>query len=80
MRPSIDELLQRIRALQDQLEEEYRKHREDFEQRRLDLADELLRQQRRYKIGLFRFLRSGSKHPKAEQRRAAVLSVPCPQR
>ncbi|PLK26433.1 hypothetical protein [Novosphingobium sp. TH158] len=30
--------------------------------------------------GLFRFLRSGSKHPKAEQRRAAVLSVPCPQR
>lgn len=55
--PTIDELLQRIRVLQDQLEEEYRKHREDFEQRRLDLADELLRQQRRYKIGLFRFLR-----------------------
>ena len=56
MKPSIDELLQRIRALQDEIEEEYRHRREEFEQRRQELAEELLRQQRRYKTGLFRFL------------------------
>ncbi len=53
----LDELLARIRALQEEVEEEYRQRREEFERRRLELAEELLRQQRRYKIGLFRFLR-----------------------
>lgn len=57
MRQHIDELLARMRALQDELEEEYRQRVEEFERRRLELAGELLRQQRRYKIGLFRFLR-----------------------
>jgi hypothetical protein len=56
MPKSIDDLLARIRSLQEQLEEEYRKSREDFEARRREIADELIRQQRRYRIGLFRFL------------------------
>ena len=53
---TIDELLARIRSLQDELEEEYRKARDEFGQKRARLADELLRQQREYKIGLFSFL------------------------
>jgi hypothetical protein len=57
MKQHIDELLARIRTLQDELEEEYLQRREEFERRRQELADEFLRQQRRYKIGLFRFLR-----------------------
>ncbi|MCX8144780.1 MAG: hypothetical protein N3C59_00420 [Azovibrio sp.] len=56
MKKHIDELLLRIQALQEELEEEYRKRREELEQRRLQLAEEFLRTQRRYKIGLFRFL------------------------
>ena len=57
MREHIEELLERIRALQDELEEEYRKARDDWYQQKARLADEFLRQQRRYKVGLFRFLR-----------------------
>jgi hypothetical protein len=56
MKQHIDELLARIDALQNELEEEYRKAREDWAQKKADLADEFLRQQRRYKTGLFRFL------------------------
>ncbi len=56
MREHIDELLARIQALQEELEEEYRQARIELEQRRARLADDFLRQQRRYKIGLFRFL------------------------
>jgi hypothetical protein len=57
MKQHIDELLLRIRELQDELEEEYLRKREEFEQKRAELAGEFLRQQRRYKVGLFRFLR-----------------------
>lgn len=56
MNRNIDELLARIHALQDELEEEYRKTRDEWAQKKLELAEEFLRQQRRYKIGLFRFL------------------------
>ncbi|MBI3147267.1 MAG: hypothetical protein HYZ17_01985 [Betaproteobacteria bacterium] len=56
MREHLDELLRRIRSLQDEVEEEYRRALDDLNQRRARLADEFLRQQRRYKIGLFRFL------------------------
>jgi hypothetical protein len=56
MREKVEELLARIRVLQDEIEEEYRQTREEFEARRLQLAEEFRRQQRRYKIGLFRFL------------------------
>lgn len=56
MKQHIDELLARIEALQNELEEEYRKTREEWTQKKAELADEFLRQQRRYKTGLFRFL------------------------
>ena len=56
MKQHIDELLARIETLQNELEEEYRQAREDWEHRKQELADEFLRQQRRYKTGLFRFL------------------------
>jgi hypothetical protein len=57
MKQQLDELIARIALLQEEIEEEYRQRREDFEQRRRELAGELLRQQRRYKVNLFRFLR-----------------------
>ncbi|MCC4115788.1 hypothetical protein LLG90_10545 [Aromatoleum toluclasticum] len=53
----LDELLVRIQGLQEELEAEYRARREELARRRLELADNFLRQQRRYKIGLFRYLR-----------------------
>lgn len=56
MKDRIDELLGRIRALQDELDGEYRQTREEWARRRADLADELVRQQRRYKTGLLRYL------------------------
>ena len=56
MRQQLNELLERIQTLQEEVEEEYRQHREDFLRRRAELADEFLRQQRRYKVGLLRFL------------------------
>lgn len=60
MQSHIEELLARIRALQEDIEEEYRQRRSVWENRRAQLADELARQQRRYKVGLFRFLRRSS--------------------
>jgi hypothetical protein len=68
MKQHIDELLARIDALQNELEEEYRKARDDWAQKKADLADEFLRQQRRYKTGLFRFL--------ARSRLLVVLTAP----
>ncbi|HJW26012.1 MAG TPA: hypothetical protein VJ576_14050 [Rhodocyclaceae bacterium] len=56
MKERIDELMLRAQALQDELEEEYRKAREELDQKRAQLAEDFLRQQRRYKMGLFRFL------------------------
>ncbi|TXT32401.1 MAG: hypothetical protein FD131_393 [Rhodocyclaceae bacterium] len=56
MDKNIDELLAKIRVLQDELEEEYRQTRDEWAQKRIELAEEFLRQQRRYKTGLFRFL------------------------
>jgi hypothetical protein len=64
----LEELLERMRELQNELEEEYRSARDEFEQRRVRLADEFLRQQRAYKIGLFRFL--------GRSRPLAILTAP----
>jgi hypothetical protein len=68
MNKHIDELLARIRALQDELEEEYRQTRDSWAEKKLELAEEFLRQQRRYKIGLFRFL--------ADSRLLVLLTAP----
>jgi len=57
MKTQLDDLLARIRALQEEVEEEYRQQRSVWENQRLQLAGELARQQRRYKVGLFRFIR-----------------------
>jgi hypothetical protein len=56
MTQHLEELLARLRALQEELEEEYRQARENLERKRAELADEFLRQQRRYKVGLLRFI------------------------
>ena len=56
MNRNIDELVARIRLLQDELEDEYRRTRDEWAEKKLQLAEELARQQRRYKTGLFRFL------------------------
>jgi len=56
MNSNIDELVVRIRELQDELEDEYRRTRDEWAEKKLQLAEDLLRQQRRYKTGLFRFL------------------------
>lgn len=56
MTQHLEELLTRLRALQEELEEEYRKARENIDRRRAELADEFLRQQRRYRVSLLRFI------------------------
>jgi hypothetical protein len=56
MNKNIDELLAKISTLQDELEEQYRQARDEWAQKKIELAEEFLRQQRRYKTGLFRFL------------------------
>jgi hypothetical protein len=56
MTPKLDELLARIRSLQDEVEEVYRQAREEFEQRKLRLAEEFLKRQRAYRTGLLRFV------------------------
>ncbi|MDT8990635.1 hypothetical protein RQP54_07120 [Curvibacter sp. APW13] len=52
----VDELLSRIRALQEDLETEYAAARQGWSEQRARLAGEFVRQQRRYKIGTLRFL------------------------
>ena len=68
MREHIEELLARIRALQDEIEEEYRKRRDEFEQKRRELADEFLGLQHRHKVGLLRFL--------SQSRLSVLLTAP----
>ncbi|MBL8485999.1 MAG: hypothetical protein JNK22_02725 [Rhodocyclaceae bacterium] len=57
MKERIDELLRRIHDLQEEIEDEYRRGFQEFEVRRAALAEEFQRHQRRYRTGLFRFLR-----------------------
>ncbi|MCE1241345.1 MAG: DUF4407 domain-containing protein [Azonexaceae bacterium] len=64
----IDELLARIETLQNELDEEYRRARDEWARRKAELAGEFARQQRRYKTGLLRFL--------ARSRLLVVLTAP----
>ncbi len=68
MKQQLEELLARIRALQEEVESSYRDAREEWERKRMELAGELRRRQRRYKVGLWRFL--------AESRPLVVLTAP----
>lgn len=60
MAHQIDELINRIRELEEELEQEFLKKREEFhfiiEEKRVRFAEEVARQQRRFKTGLFRYL------------------------
>lgn len=56
IKKNLNDLLARIQTLQEDVEEEYRKAREELQEKQAQLAEEFLRQQKRYKIGLFRFL------------------------
>ena len=57
MPPSIEELLARMRALEEQLEQAYSQHRETFERQRAAMAERFLELQKRQKVGLWRYLR-----------------------
>lgn len=56
MRQKIEEILSKISTLQSELEEEYKKARQEMEAKKIRLAENFLSQQRRYKVGLFRFI------------------------
>ncbi|ADI83665.1 hypothetical protein KIP69_04240 [Geobacter sulfurreducens] len=60
MTHQIDELIRRIKELQEELETEFKQKREEFqfviEEKRIRFAEEVARQQRRLKTGLFRYL------------------------
>ena len=61
MNPIIDELLDRIRRIEDEIEEETKRRRAelhaDFEHRRIRFEQEVLEQHRRFKMGLLKYLR-----------------------
>ncbi len=61
MGPKIDELLDRIRRIEDEIEEETKRRRTelhaDFEHRRIRFEQEVLEQHRRFKMGLLKYLR-----------------------
>ena len=56
MKQHLDELLARIRALQEEVEDTYRQAQLEIEERKARLAGEFLKRQRAYKIGLARFI------------------------
>ncbi len=60
MNHAIDELIQKMHELEEELEVEYRRKREKFDfvikEKRVRFAEEVARQQLRFKIGWFRYL------------------------
>ncbi|HET6489363.1 MAG TPA: hypothetical protein VFG28_06330 [Syntrophales bacterium] len=56
----IDELIQKIRELEEEMEIEFKTRREEFqfviEEKRVRFAEEVARQQRRLKTGLYRYI------------------------
>lgn len=68
MTPSLQDLLARIRVLEDEVEKEYANLRAEFGRQREALAGRFLELQRRQKIGLWRYLGSS--------RLSVVLTAP----
>lgn len=58
MNPQLEELLKRIQSLESQVDQEYQNLRDEFARRKAALADRFLEQQKRHKVGLWRYLRS----------------------
>lgn len=58
MTPQLEALIARLNALQEEMEDAYRQAREEWEQQKTRLAGEFQRTQRRYRVGLLRFLRT----------------------
>lgn len=56
MKQRLEDLLARIRALQEEVEAVYRQAQAELEQRKAQLAGEFQRRQRAYKVGALRFL------------------------
>jgi hypothetical protein len=60
MNRQIDELILRIKILEEELETEFKKKRDEFQfiidEKRVRFAEEVEKQQRRFKTGLFRYL------------------------
>jgi hypothetical protein len=57
MSPPIEELLARIRSLEDELEHEYKQARDELARRRAVMAERFLELQQEQKVGLWRYLR-----------------------
>ena len=60
MNPRINELVERIRRLEDEIEQELQRRREelnaDFEDRRIRFEQDVLEQQRRFRTGLLKYI------------------------
>jgi len=65
MNPKIEELIQTLKVIEEEMESEFRKKREEFrftvEEKRVRFAEEVILQGRTLKIGLLRYLREA--HP-----------------
>ena len=68
MNQHLEDLLVRIRGLQEEVEEAYRQARQELDRQRAELAGEFQRRQREYKVGLLRFV--------ARARPLVLLSAP----
>jgi hypothetical protein len=68
MRPSMDELLARIHALENEVEQEYSQLQEEWARQREHLAEQFLDFQRQHRVGLWRYLRGS--------RLSVVLTAP----
>ncbi|MEN9905711.1 MAG: hypothetical protein RLZZ555_2276 [Pseudomonadota bacterium] len=68
MPPNVEELLARIRSLQDEVEQQYEQLRAEYARRREALAERFIELQRRQKISLWRYLR--------DSRLSVVLTAP----
>ena len=60
MNRHIDELIEKIKTLEEELESEFKKKRDEYQffidEKRVRFAEEVARQQRRFKTGLFSYL------------------------
>ncbi|MBK9322873.1 MAG: hypothetical protein IPM97_08015 [Bdellovibrionaceae bacterium] len=68
MNTKIKDLIAQINSLQEEIEKEYKHVREEFESRKVLLAENFLVQQNRHKIGILRFL--------SQSRILVILSTP----